>query len=81
MKPLGQDMLQKAAQEFHGLQGHGLPFPGGCILVPEGHMIVIHGENAVVGDGDPVDIAGQVSQHLFRLLEGRSGEDDPVIVP
>lgn len=54
---------------------------GGRILVTEGHKIVFQGDDAVVGDGDPVDIAAQVVQHLFRLLEGRSGEDDPFLVP
>ena len=81
MKPFGQNMLQKAAQELHCRQTHGLPFTGGCILVTEGHMFVFQVYDAVIGDGDPVDIAAHVIQHLFRLLEGRPGEDHPVIVP
>lgn len=54
MKALGQHMLQKAAKEFYRRQPHGLPFPGGGILVSEGYMIVFQGDDAVVGDGDPV---------------------------
>lgn len=81
MKSLGQDMLQKAPHELHCRQGHGLPLPSGGILVTKGHLIVFQGNDAVVGHGDPVDITGQVAQHLLRLLEGRAREDDPVLVP
>ena len=81
MKPLGQDMLQKSAHEFQCRQAHGLPFPGVGILVAERHVIVFQGNDAVVGDGNPVDIAGEIRQYLFRLLEGWPGEDDPVLVP
>jgi len=71
MKPLGQDMLQKATQEFHCRQGHGLPLPGSCILVTEGYLIIFQGNDAVARYGNTVDITGQVLKHLFRLLEGR----------
>jgi len=60
MKPFGQNVLQKAAQELHCRQRHGLPLPGSGILVTEGYLIVVHGDNAVARYGDPVDITGQV---------------------
>ena len=74
-------MLQKAAQELHCLKAHGLPLSGAGILVTERYVIVFHGNYAVVGYGNPVNIATQIMQHLFCLLEGWSGEYDPVIVP
>ena len=81
MEPLGQDMLEQAPQKLHSRQQHGFPFPGGGMLILEGHLVVVHGENAVVGDGNPVDIAAQICQHLFRFFKGRPGKDAPVMVP
>lgn len=81
MKPFWQNVLQKAAQELHCRKYHGLPLPGGGILLTEGYVVVVQSNYAVVGDGNPVDISPQVTQHLLCLLEGRAGEDYPALVP
>lgn len=81
VEPLGQNVLEKAAQEFQRRKTHCFPLSGVGILVTEPHLVVFQGNDAVVGDGDPVDIAGEVGEHLFRLFEGRPGEDDPVLFP
>ena len=59
-KPLDQDVLQKAAQEFVRRQGHGLPLVRAAVLVPKGHR-------AIVGRND-----GSVRQcSAKRLLASR----------
>ena len=54
----GQNVLEKAAQEFHCLKSYGLPLPGVGVQVTKRHMIVFQGNDAVICDGNPVNVAG-----------------------
>ena len=58
VEPLGQHMLQKATDELMGGQGHGLPTLVLGVLVAEAHLPISDGEEAVVGQRDPVDSPG-----------------------
>jgi hypothetical protein len=40
--------------------------------------VPIHGDEAAVGDGDAVGVAGEIGQHGLRATEGALGIDDPV---
>ena len=81
VEPLGQHMLQKATDELMGGQGHGLPTLVLGVLVAEAHLPISDGEEAVVGQRDPVDIPAQVLQDLLRALHGRFTVDDPPFGP
>ena len=48
------------------------------VLPAKGHMRVGDVEDAVVGDGHAVGIAGQVVQNVFRAAEGRFGIHHPL---
>src|ERR1700753_902708 len=55
-----QDVLEKAPDELVG--GHGFPSlaVGGAALLAMGHGRVVDSQDAVVGDGDAEDVAGEI---------------------
>ena len=78
-EPAGQDVQEEAADEFCGVQGHRLLLIPVSVIPPEeGDLAVLQGQDAVVGDGDAVGIAAQISDDLFRGAEGRLAVDDPL---
>jgi hypothetical protein len=81
VEALGQHMRQKAPDELLGRQGHGLPALGLGVLVAEADLVILDGEQAGVGQRDPVDIPAQVIQDLLRALHGRFAVDDPPLDP
>jgi hypothetical protein len=61
--PIGQDVDQKAADELVGVERHKLVASialGPVILPFEGHALAIEGDEAVVGNSNPVRLARQV---------------------
>lgn len=50
----------------------------GVVLPAKGDMIVVHRQQAVIGDGYAMRIASQILQDVFRSSERRLGVDDPV---
>ena len=78
----GQHVKQEAAQELMGGDGHDLLLAAVGIISPaEGDTIVLEGQEAMVGDGHTMGVAGQVVEHMFRAAEGRLGVDHPVLLP
>ena len=51
----------------------------GVILPAKTHRGVGDREQAVVGDGDAVSVAGQIVKDVFWSAEGGLGIDDPVL--
>jgi hypothetical protein len=72
MKTTRRYVLEEASQELVDRQGHDPPaaLPGflffAALLVAEGYFTVFAGEDAIVGDGDAVDVAVQVSQAMEK---------------
>src|SRR5208282_966558 len=57
MKPVRQDVDQEAANELIGIQGHDLLAVAiAVVLPPEPDLAVVHGHQAIIGDGDAVGI-------------------------
>ena len=77
---VGQDVEQKATQK--GLSLHGGD-PGGvavgAVLPAEGDLTLVEREQAVVGEGDAMGVAGEIGQHLIRTGEGRFAVHDPTL--
>jgi hypothetical protein len=72
-------MKQEAPRELQGTETEGSDgVSPGVILVAEPHGPVFEGQEAVVGDGHLVGVAGQVLEHLFGSPEGWLGIDDPL---
>jgi hypothetical protein len=51
----------------------------GVILPAKSYVVVVDRNQAVVGNGDSMSVAGQVLQNVFRTAEGRLGVNDPLL--
>jgi hypothetical protein len=45
----------------------------------EGDLAVDEGDDAVVGDGDPVRVAAEIAEDVLGAAKGRLGVDDPLL--
>jgi len=74
-----QGVEQEAPDELVGAESHDLRLAMVAIVLPaEGDFSIGHADQTRVGDGDPMGIAAEISQHLRRSAEGRLGIDHPV---
>ncbi len=74
-------MQQEAAHELIGSERHGLvsiPFLRPVVLPLEGDALFVHRDQPAVGDGNPMGIAGEISQYSVRSGKGTFGVDDPL---
>jgi hypothetical protein len=79
-KAAGQDMEQKAAQELLRSERHDfLLIPVGIILPAESNLIMLESNEAMVGDGHAMGVAGEIAEHMMGTAEGWLGVDDPVL--
>src|SRR3984957_18877725 len=79
MKPVRQHMDQEAADELLGREGHRLLAVVVPIILPaETNLTVVHGYQAVVGDGDTVRIAPVIVDNLGRPGEWPLRKDPPL---
>ena len=77
---LGQDVKQKPAHELVRGKGHDSCFVAARIVPPtKRDGASVEGNETVVGDGDTVSVAPEVTDHLLRPAEGGLGIDDPVL--
>src|SRR5215813_12155621 len=71
VEALGQDVHEEAANELARLQRHGfVPVRAfeAVVLVFERDAVRVGGDQAAVGDGDAMGVAGQVGEHLLWPL-------------
>ncbi len=58
-------MEKEAPQKLLGREGHLSLLIVVCIIFPaEGDLIVLEGQQTVVGDGNAMSIAGKITQHM-----------------
>lgn len=71
-------MEQEASEEFLGVEGEP-SFSGEGVAVANGERDGgrIEGDEAVVGDADPVGVIAKVAKHVGGVVEGAFGVDDP----
>jgi hypothetical protein len=70
---------QEASDELDARDRHGPLLSRGAVLPPEFDLLVIDGDDALVGDGDAVGVASQILQDLGWATEGWLGVDDPLL--
>ena len=79
-----QDMHQEAADELVGIERHQLVVSLGAfeavILPLEGNALVVVRDQAAVGDGNTVGIAGEVAQNFLGSPEGSFAINHPLTV-
>src|SRR5258708_36411131 len=79
LKSVRQHMDQEPADELSGLQGHRLLAIAISVILPaEPDLAGVDGQQAVVGDGDPMGISADVVENLFRPGERPLRVDHPV---
>src|SRR5262245_42547458 len=84
VEALWQHVHEEPPNELAWLQRHGfVPVRAfePVILVFERDAARVGGDQAAVGDGDAMSVAGKVGQHLLWPSEGTLGIDEPVRVP
>jgi hypothetical protein len=80
-KTFGQDMKQKAAHELVRGDGHDSCLVPACIVPPtKCNVASAEGNEPVVGDGDAVSVAPEVTDHLLGTAEGGLGIKDPILM-
>jgi hypothetical protein len=82
VKAAWQNVDQETADELVGEEGHDLlpvSASAAVILVAERDLIAVEGDEAAVGDGDPVGIAREIGEHRLRPGKGRLGIDHPAL--
>jgi len=51
----------------------------GIIFPAEGDLVVVEGNEAVVGDGDAMGVAAEIAEHVMGTAERWFGIDHPVL--
>src|SRR5215471_9557024 len=84
VEALWQHVHEEPANELARLESHGfVPFGAfeAVILVLERDATRVGGDQAAVGDGDAMSVAGKVGQDLLWPGERTLGIDEPVCLP
>ncbi len=81
VKTARKNVLEKAAQKLGRCQSSGPPALSLSVFVAKGYRAVLSGQEARVGDGDPVNVARQVVDHLGNALDSGFAVDDPRGLP
>src|SRR5262249_5315614 len=76
-----QHVLQGPARELVPPQGRVNPAAGGPLLVADGDAGVVEVDDAVVGDGNAVDIAREILEHGFGTVAPGRAMHDPGLPP
>ena len=77
-KLLRQDMEQEPADKLKGLQCHKLLLVPISIISPDKEDLpVLHLEDTMIADGDPVGVSSQIIKECLSVFKGRLGVDDP----
>ena len=76
-----QHMLQKTPDKLLCPDGHGfrLSIPG--ILIPKGNLAVAGRDYSAVGDGDTMNVTGEIIEDCASALDGWLAVNDPFLLP
>src|SRR5437899_11723212 len=76
----GQHVQKEAAQELGGSQYHlTLLATVGVILPTKSDLLLLEGQQAMIGDGHAMGVATEIAQHLHGTAESGLGVDHPVM--
>jgi hypothetical protein len=75
-----QDVEDESAEEIDGVEAEDFSFAAVSVVAPsQSDDAVVEPEQAIVGEGDAVGVAGEVIEDVARAAEGLLGVDDPVV--
>ncbi len=79
-KAFRQYVEQESADELGGGNRHRPCFVTARVIPPtECDMAAVEGKQSMIGDGDAVCVASEVSKNLFGAAECRLRIDDPIL--
>ena len=81
VETVGQDVNEKAADELVGVERHKLVASAelGPVILPfESHALAVEGDEAAVGNSNPVRVARQVGEHSVGSAKRPLGIDHPL---
>jgi hypothetical protein len=73
-------MQEEASEELLAGECH-LPFlvAVGIVLPAEGDLVILEGEQTMIGNGNVTSVASQVAEHALGSTERRFGINDPIL--
>jgi len=74
-------MKKEATEELNPFESFGLPLVRVMVLVPKRHVTFVHGHQSVIGDRNPENVAGEVSQDSVFTGSVRFAVRTPLSVP
>ena len=76
----GQHVQKETAQELGGAKSHfTLLAAAGVILPAESHVLLLEGQQAMIGNSHAMGVATEIVQHLQGTAESGLGIDHPVV--
>lgn len=77
---LGQSVLQEAEQKLlAGKSLRALLIVMSIILPSESHVRLVNRDDSMIGNSNPMRVAGEILQDVFGATEWRFGIDDPIL--
>jgi hypothetical protein len=81
MEAFRQNVQKEATEELNPFKSFDLPLVCVTILVPKRHVAFVHGHQSVIGDRNPKNVAGEVSQDRVFTGSVRFAVRTPRSVP
>ena len=81
METFRQDVQKEATEELNPFKSFSLPLVCATVLVPKRHVAFVHGHQSVIGDRDPKNVTGEVSQDNVFTGSVRFAVRTPCSVP
>ena len=80
-KALGQNMLEKPANEFNPRYCRAFPDFFVAVFIPKRHLSVIDPLDSAVGDGNPAGISTQIIDDILLTICSNFAPDTPLFIP
>jgi len=81
MEAFRQNVQKEATEELNPFESFGLPLVCVTVLVPKRHVTFVHGHQSMIGDRNPKNVAGEVSQDSVFTGSVRFAVRTPRSVP
>ena len=78
MEAVGNGVQEETTDKLMGIERHELADAACSVILPsKGDAIVVHADDAGIGDGDAMGVATEIGQYLSGSRKWRLGIDDP----
>jgi hypothetical protein len=81
VEALNRHVLKETPDELQSRQRHDTPLGGLRVLIAEGHLAVVDGDQPAVGDGNTMDVSSQIGQDRVGVSLDSAGPYAPLLFP